>query len=289
MSIETCLGLESDGATMHRIRASFPAWVTADPRLAVAETFDELRAWNATAPIDEINPVMQALAELAAVDGGDDVDAQAALACLLLGGATKLAWDLTRQHNQRPDLAWQEADQVDQFVASHLFTTIREFPWRELTNVVGNVLARTKYAVMRELDWPELVSKRRRGETVPSAWLTSGRCGQSEFHRTTNRDQLIWRSDEGPAAAERTVRNVCRTAVETDLISREDAVLLLDALAFVGDAENTTGQFPRKAAGLGSRRVAGAIAPHHHLSAATVQRRLNRAIRTLAENRELIA
>ena len=60
-------------------------WCRTHPGLARFENTADLRGWVRSAPADESGDVLWCLAQLAAQDGGDDVEAARLLAWLLLG------------------------------------------------------------------------------------------------------------------------------------------------------------------------------------------------------------
>ncbi|NHA01208.1 hypothetical protein G5V59_18785 [Nocardioides sp. W3-2-3] len=88
---ETRLGLDDNSELLDQARQKWTAWVAADPRLGVVETFDDLRAWLPSVDSAASDEVLLALAMLAAPDGGDNIAAAAALAKCLLPGACRLA------------------------------------------------------------------------------------------------------------------------------------------------------------------------------------------------------
>lgn len=285
MSVMTSLGLEPDGAAMHCVRTRFPHWAAADDRLNRATTFDDFERWTRTAPPGELAEATRALAELAAESGGDDLDAAAALARVLVGGATRLAIDITRHiHITFPDQRLEDGC-VDHLVASALWLTIREFPYSDLRNVVGNVLARTKYRVLLELDDPGQLRRQRSSwaATRPSESLTTG--------QTTATIDLApvsdpWAPSSGTTEAADEVLDVCTSAVQAHLITPECADLLLEALSLASEASGNT---CRRSGGVFSTRGVTVLAREHHMSPGTVRRRLRETIATLRENRELVA
>ena len=91
MSVGDQLGLDGNSELLDQARQKWPAWVVADLRLGVVDSFDDLRAWLPTVDREASDDVLLALAMLAAPDGGNDVAAAAALAKCLLPGACRLA------------------------------------------------------------------------------------------------------------------------------------------------------------------------------------------------------
>ena len=80
-------------------------WATAYPALAQCCGVAEMRSWLPGASQADADGALQALATLAAVDGGDDIAAAAALAWALMPGACTLA-------NRLRTLTWNNAPEV---------------------------------------------------------------------------------------------------------------------------------------------------------------------------------
>jgi len=116
-------------------------WATAYPALTHCCGVRELRSWLPGADNAEADEALHALATLAAVDGGDDIAAAAALAWALTPGACILA-------NRLRTLTWH----IDEVVAAQLWVEVRTFPWRRLRRVAANVLKNTRAGVLRECD-----------------------------------------------------------------------------------------------------------------------------------------
>ena len=137
MSVETALGISAEVA--ERIVARrWPQWAAHSPELARVDASD-LRGWLRAAGSEAAGPAMYELARLAAVSGGDDVDAASVLAWAMLPTACRIANEL------------RDIDPgIDAVVAAQLWIEIREFNWRASTKFVGNVSASVRRGVLRE-------------------------------------------------------------------------------------------------------------------------------------------
>ena len=114
-------------------------WAAAHPALTHCCGVGELRSWLRGADKAEADEALHALATLAAVDGGNDIAAAAALAWAMMPGACTLA-------NRLRTLDWR----IDEFVAAQLWVEVRTFPWRRLRKVAANVLMNTRTGVLRD-------------------------------------------------------------------------------------------------------------------------------------------
>jgi hypothetical protein len=93
VSVAHQLDLDDETSELLSLAAQrWPDWVCLHPVFVVADGLDELRPWlRAATDLDQVDRVLHALAGLAAVEGGDDPAAAAALAWALLPGACTLA------------------------------------------------------------------------------------------------------------------------------------------------------------------------------------------------------
>ena len=145
----TRLGVDDpDEGLLAQARSRWARWGQDDPDLAVVADLLELPEWvqartGPPAPLPalvEADAVLRRLARLASPRGGDDVAAAAALAYLLVPGASLLAHRLEGY-----------SPHIDHYVAGQLWLEIRSFPWERLCKVAANVLLRTRRAVIRDL------------------------------------------------------------------------------------------------------------------------------------------
>src|SRR5450631_2720904 len=142
MSVADQLGLwDETSGLLAMADQRWGLWATSHPALAQCCGVRELRSWLPGADKAEADAALHALATLAAVDGGDEVAAAAALAWALMPGACTLA-------NRLRTLHWH----IDEIVAAQLWVEVRTFPWRRLRKVAANVLKNTRTGVLRECD-----------------------------------------------------------------------------------------------------------------------------------------
>lgn len=141
MSLAKQLGLERPSADL-LVRAGdrWQGWQRTHPVLAVSENLQGLREWVRNAGPEEANEVLLALAELAAVDGGDDRAAAAGLSWLLLPGAVGVARALAGL-----------SDHIDELVAAQLWICVRTVSWRKRIWVAATVLMNTRREVITDL------------------------------------------------------------------------------------------------------------------------------------------
>ena len=99
-------------------------------RVLVVDELADLPAWLRAADWAEADRVLLALAQLSAPDGGDDVAATAALAWVLLPGASLLAFRLGRLSRR-----------IDEILAAQLWVEARTFPWQRGHKVAANILS----------------------------------------------------------------------------------------------------------------------------------------------------
>lgn len=141
MSVARILGLtDLECGPLLAAGEMWPAWVAEHPVLAAVGGLDALPGWTLTAARDDVDAVLGALANLAATDGGDDIAAAAALAWVLLPGASWLAWRLRRLD-----------DRIDDLVAAQLWIEVRTFGCRPRARVAANLLLDTRKGVLTEL------------------------------------------------------------------------------------------------------------------------------------------
>ena len=142
MSVADQLGLRDETSKLLALADQrWGHWADAYPALGQCRGVLELRSWLRGADQAEVDGALHALATLAAVDGGDDIAAAAALAWALMPGACTLA-------NRLRTLT----SHIDEVVAAQLWVEVRTFPWRRLTKVAANVLMNTRVGVLRDCD-----------------------------------------------------------------------------------------------------------------------------------------
>lgn len=264
MTIEQALGLEPDSPTIHRLETLWTDWAQADPRIAVS-TFEDLREFQRVGDRDQLRALIGALAGMATIDGDDDPDAATALAFLLIPGAVMVACGL-RDWAKHARTAWgRESERLDALVAGELWRIIREFPAPRLENVVGNVLARTKYACRLQLGDHEQL--RRAHSTWSETILIE------DAHTMEHLLYLDLEDDASPTT--RRVREVVEDAIEAGLIEVREADLLMEVSERVGDYGYN---LVRNAGGLTSHQVAAEFAAEQGISTSTMRRRIQRTL-----------
>ena len=308
MSVGDQLGLDDNSELLDQARQKWPAWVAADPRLGVVDSFDDLRAWLPTVDREASDEVLLALAMLAAPDGGDDIAAAAALAKCLLPGACRLAgWLSTLPprevfRDSQPVTAgtWSAVERIDELVASQLWIEVRTFKWRRLRKVAANILINTRVGVLREVGdffyvsradrtWANttLVESFSSGDLTAAdgdagAWsataMPTERVAGALFHRP----EIL--ADAGPEqeepSATEELLELLAWACDNQVISPADCYLLL---CLVEEADRVeTRNMARGYGGLLSNEVSSRVAPRVGVSEATVRRHGSRSMRALA-------
>ena len=261
MSVAGQLGLHDEGSELLTLAAQrWPTWAARHPPLAAVHDLSDLRGWLRGADPGEADEVLHALATLAAVDGGDELAAAAALAWALLPGASALA---NRLRGLSP--------RIDEIVASQLWVEARTFPWRRLRKVAANVLMNTRCGVLRECGARTQLSR-----------------GDRTWHHTSPVDPCgpLWAGyaavdtePDGATAAEELL-DVLDWARENDVITAEDRALLL-CLVEAADRVATV-RVGRGAGGLMANDVSAAVARQWGVSAVTVRRRARRSLLALS-------
>lgn len=284
MSVEDQMGLGADGQLLDAARAKWATWAGAYPSLRQIGDFDRLRDWL-RASGEQADSVLLVLARLAAPDGGDDVDAAAALAWAMVPAAGRVAACL---HTLTPD--------IDQVVAAQLWLEVRSFPWRKVKRrVAANLAMRVRNGVLLHSDsrnqlervdrtWARTQTRDpqhlgadcgRGSDSGMAAWL-SGTAG-TVWHLRSG--EMLFTEPEAVTPAEELLE-VLDWACEHDVISVDDRYLLL---CLVEEASRT----PPAAAGRGNgglcgREISAKVAPRCGVSEATVRRRVRRSVRALA-------
>ncbi len=252
MGVADQLGLtESADHALARAAESWPAWVCRDPRLgAVDGALGGLRRWLAHAPAAEADEVLHALAQLAAADGGDNVDAALVLAWTLLPGARTVARRLQSLSTR-----------IDEVVASQLWMEVRTFPWRRLRKVAANIIANTRAGALIELGATPRVAR------VDPMWGRSVPVDPTGPFWTSRCQEVI--ADRDPAEE---LSSLLRWAVHHEVICEEDRALLLGvveaATSLPASRASSTGGLATSNAG--ARHVAAQCG----ISPATLRRRL---------------
>ena len=301
MGVGDQLGLGKDSELLAQARQHWPAWVASDPCLGVVHRFQDLSAWLPTASPDGADEVLLCLAQRAALDGGDDVVAAAALASCLLPGACRLAaWlcsrpaqDLFRDSQPVRAGGWWAGARIDELVASELWIQVRSFPWQRRTKVAANVLTATRFGVLRQLGDDSQVARadrtwartlvapdvRELEEPGPARAATGSGAAAAALdgsHSSEAADNPL-----GDPSAREELREVLAWACAHKVISKADRRLLL---CLVEEAHRQgVRNVGHGYGGLIGTELSVRVAPRLGVSQATVRRHASRTVRALAE------
>lgn len=249
MSLVTQLGLqEPDGELLACARAQWARWQSTHPDLAVTDDLLGLRAWVDASSRPDSNRVLLALAELGAVDGGDDPAATAALLWLLLPGGVSIAWALRHA-----------SDRIDELVASQLWISARTVNWRRPNlQVAATVLMNTQRQVLQDLG----LAGRRERPVPPEAFDALTNLGD-EAARTAVEDAVV-------------LHKLLADARAQGVVNARECRLLLRLTALVD-----TPHVDRGRGGLLTRAATAFVAAETGLSQRTVFRQASRALLAL--------
>ncbi|GAA5122529.1 hypothetical protein GCM10023339_41080 [Alloalcanivorax gelatiniphagus] len=272
--VEDLLGLQDGGEPLEIARCRWDKWSGVDGRLRMVDGYDQLRPWLREADYEAIDDMLLALAELAALDGGNDVVAAGVLAkCLMPGACSLAAWLHRRQQSHpfrdnQPGTSGGPASVVDELVASQLWIEVRTVGWQRIRRVAANILLDTRAAVLLELGDHFQVERRDR------SWA-----------RTLVTDdpvrsaQPVTDDYDSDAAAE--LADLLAWANESDVISPSDGQLLASVLEEAAAVE--TRNLRRGRGGLMSNEVSRRVAARMGVSDRTVRRHTSRAVGALAD------
>lgn len=257
MSVGRQLGFSSAGPEP----IDHDKWSAWCARFEALGRFDDLRGaqcWLETLSTDkDADEVLWPLAQLAAVDGGDDLDAARWLAWLLVGGASLQACRLAG------------VDQVDEAVAAALWLEVRSFPWRTRRRVAANVRCGVRARVLHDCGR----SNRRRAYRaqrglvlVPNA-VDLEECGP------------LWVSEAEAESSAARLQALLDWAIDEEVISagqRALLVCLIEAMERMPGGVNGGPEF-----GLFGDRVSEAVALQLGLSPRTARRHAKAAVDAL--------
>ena len=250
MSVADQLGLWDETSELLALADQrWGQWATDYPALTHCCGVRELRSWLPGADKAEADEALHALATLAAVDGGDDIAAAAALSWALMPGACTLA-------NGLRTLTWH----IDEVVAAQLWVEVRTFPWRRLRRVAANVLKNTRTGVLRECG---AKSQLRRTDLTWS-W-TSPYDPFGSFW-----SGYVFTHCEPPNPAERLLE-LLRWGCENKVITDSDRALLLCLVEAADSA--VTRRSCRGSGGIMANSVSEAVAQKWGIAPRTVRRR----------------
>lgn len=253
MGLVEILGLD-DEQIQHLMGPHWDCWAGRVPALGCVPAPRELAVWRWTAPAGEVDRVLRGLAELAAADGFDDVDAARVLAWLMLPAAAALAAEL-----RGPD--------VEEHLAARLWIAVRSYPWATTGKVAANIAGRVRRGVLLDLDSTAQLENHDRTQARTVA--------ASDFVVAVG--PVFDPSEPLPDAAEE-VAAVLEWGCANDVISDDDRELMLDVLVAAG-LEEGTGSSCQPLLG---DKVSARVGSQRGVAGRTVRRRARRTIAALA-------
>ena len=260
MSVAEQLGLRDETSELLALADQrWGLWATSHPALTHCCGVRELRSWLRSADKAEADAALHALATLAAVDGGDDIAAAAALAWALMPGACTLA-------NRLRTLDWH----IDEIVAAQLWVEVRTFPWRRLRKVAANVLMNTRTGVLRDCD-----AKSQLERTDPTWSRTSPVDPYGAFwggYAANHCERQIHPRQE--------LLKLLQWACDKKVISAADRALLLCLVEAADGA--ATRKLGRGTGGLLANDVSKVVAQRWGIAPSTVRRRARRSVDALS-------
>lgn len=256
MSVAMMLGVDdSEAPAMVAARNGWKEWTATETSLGVVEDLLDLPEWTVRAEHESKDAVLRSLAKLGSGTGGNDPAATTALTWLLVPGAATLAHRLS-------DLAHN----IDELVASHLWTSAKTFAWDRHRSTAASILRETRRGVLAEVGVGE--SARRTDRT----WTLTV-CVQAE--------SPTWSSvaaDE-PADALTELTELLNDAVRARVLTEPDCDLLRDLTVA---ADRNGAQAHRSRAGLMVPAVADEVGRRRGMSSRTVRRRAAQSIDRLS-------
>ncbi|KAA1397768.1 hypothetical protein [Aeromicrobium ginsengisoli] len=258
MSVATMLGVEDvEGPTLAQARRKWDAWKADERDLSVVNDLLGLRVWTRTAEYEDSDNVLRALAKLGSPTGGNDPAAISALTWALLPGATRIAYQLS-------DLA----SNVDELVASHLWTSARTFRWESRRSTAMSILRDTRRGVHAELGVGD--AARRADRT----WYQTV-CVEPES--PTWHDCIVGPADAWTDSATLDLLDLFAQATRAGVITRSERTLLID-LATVAHSIGENYSVNRGRGGLAGTAPVEVVANRNGLNSRTVRRRAARSL-----------
>lgn len=141
MSVATRLDLTRP-AVQQITAQQWPQWSATLPALTLVDQPTEVDRWLEAADPASADQVLRALAQLAATDGENDIDAAKVLAWVLMPAACRLAGHLGRNSD------------INEHVAAQLWIEVRSFSWQTTGRVAANISARLRKHLIAELADP---------------------------------------------------------------------------------------------------------------------------------------
>lgn len=251
MSVASALNLTRDAVQAITV-LHWKAWAGQCPALLLVERPAELDRWLRDAEPAAADAVLCALAQMAAADGGDDVDAAKVLAWMLLPAACRIASGFARV-----------AD-IDEHVAAQLWIEVRSFSWATTTKVAANIAGRLRKHLTTDLSELPIAS-----HPIPQA--------ESGVVLALARQYGIDGSDGGDHSPMEELLSVLEWGCRCGVITGEDRLLLLDVIAAAADDP----AWLRSGSALLGDKVSDSVGTHWGISGRTVRRRAAASISAL--------
>ena len=256
MSVATMLGVEDvDAPAMMEARRRWEAWTAMEPDLSDVDDLLDLRGWTRSADAGAKDAALRALAKLGSSTGGDDPAATTALTWALVPGAATVAYRMS-------DLA----SNIDELVASHLWTSAKTFAWESRRCVATSILRDTRRGVQAELGIGE------GGRRDDRTWSETV-CMEPASPAWQHLDFDASCQDAGPADA---LDLLLENATGAGVITAADRALLTELV--IAAAENGNGFAAKGRGGLAGRAVTEVVAGRRGMDARSVRRRAARSI-----------
>ena len=260
MSVAMMLGVDDvEAPVMMAARNSWKCWTERESALGVVEDLLGLPEWTLGAEPEPKDAVLRSLAKLGAADGGNDNSATTALTWLLVPGAAAIAYRLS-------DLAHN----IDELVASHLWTSAKTFAWDRRRATAASILRDTRRGVLAEVGVGE--SARRQDRT----WTLTA-CVQPESPTWSTWSTC---TDEDATDSLTELTELLDEAVCAQVLTDADCEFLFD-LAVVADRIGTPAR--RGRAGLMVPAVSDEIGRRWGMASRTVRRQAAESIDRLID------
>lgn len=257
MSVATRLDLTRP-AVQDITARQWPQWSATLPALTLVDQPTEVDRWLEAADPASADQVLRALAQLAATDGGNDIDAAKVLAWVLMPAACRLAGRLARR-----------SDDIDEHVAAQLWIEVRSFSWQTTGRVAANISARLRKHLIADLVDPPAA--------LAAVSLSREYGGQLAARARAFGVEVIPGPGEDVSPMEELL-SVLEWGCQRGVITDTDKLLLLDVVTTA--AEEPT--WLRSGAALFGDTVSDRVGTQWGISGRTVRRRAVASISALA-------